>query len=222
MNRKAILTSRKIFRLTLQILLGSMIVLAITGYAAQSTINTGSISVVQQTVDHSFNIPQICRDYGITSIVGYTPSDGNDLLIGTDGADSLDGGNGNDCIIGNGGDDLLEGGNGDDVIVGGLGADTISGGGGINVIFGGAGNDTISGGNRSDLVYGEDGSDTINGAQGDDSLYGGSGDDFLYGENGKDNLSGGDGADSLDGGMQTDICTVDVLDILVVDCETIN
>lgn len=159
------LTSRRLLRLTLQVLAGAMVVLAITGYAAQTTISLGRVDVVQQTVDPSFFIPQICRDYGITSIVGYTPSNGNDLLIGTEGADYFDGSNGDDCIIGNGGNDILIGGNGNDVIVGGPGNDTISGGNQDDILFGGSGDDTLYGENGSDYLAGEGGSDALDGGK---------------------------------------------------------
>jgi Ca2+-binding RTX toxin-like protein len=42
-------------------------------------------------------------------------NDGNDVLIGGDGADVLTGGAGDDVLIGNGGIDILDGGDGDDV-----------------------------------------------------------------------------------------------------------
>lgn len=50
---------------------------------------------------------------------------GNDLLLGTPGADRpLRGFGGNDCIVGGGGNDLLRGDGGTDVCIGGPGTDT--------------------------------------------------------------------------------------------------
>ena len=42
---------------------------------------------------------------------------GNDVLIGSPGADTLLGGDGDDVLIGNGGQDVLDGGNGDNVVI---------------------------------------------------------------------------------------------------------
>ena len=54
---------------------------------------------------------------------------GDDVLIGSDFADSIDGGRGDDDITGNDGDDFLRGGPGNDnPINGDGGADTIDGG----------------------------------------------------------------------------------------------
>ena len=49
--------------------------------------------------------------------------DGNDVLIGSDQADTLMGGAGNDNLMGNDGDDTLIGGAGNDILTGGDGAD---------------------------------------------------------------------------------------------------
>jgi len=42
---------------------------------------------------------------------------GNDMLIGSRGADALAGGDGDDVLIGNGGADQLDGGAGDNVVL---------------------------------------------------------------------------------------------------------
>jgi Ca2+-binding RTX toxin-like protein len=49
---------------------------------------------------------------------------GNDVLSGSEQAETLDGGRGDDTLSGNGGDDVLYGDEGDDVMMGGAGADT--------------------------------------------------------------------------------------------------
>jgi Ca2+-binding RTX toxin-like protein len=49
--------------------------------------------------------------------------DGDDVLIGSDQADTLMGGVGNDNLMGNDGDDTLIGGAGNDILTGGDGAD---------------------------------------------------------------------------------------------------
>lgn len=54
-------------------------------------------------------------------------------MLGSAGADQLDGGMGNDRLEGGDGDDDLYGGDGDDLLIGGLGSDILSGGWGNDV-----------------------------------------------------------------------------------------
>ncbi len=111
----------------------------------------------------------------------YTGTNGNDTINGGNGDDDISGGNGNDTLNGNGGDDEIDGGNGNDDIDGGSGDDEIDGGNG---------EDTIDGGDDDDIIYGGNGGDT---------LFGGDGNDELYGQNGNDHLTGGGGDDLIDG-----------------------
>ena len=94
----------------------------------------------------------------------------NRRIVGTDGADRMDGLGGNDRLYGFGGNDLIYGGEGDDDAAGGTGDDTL---------------------------YGGQGSDELWGEEGDDTLYGGEGDDYIWGDAGDDTLSGGEGADTF-------------------------
>src|SRR5262245_50873735 len=70
-------------------------------------------------------------------------SEGDDTLYGDAGNDRLEGGYGNDFIFGNAGDDILTDLGGDDNIQGGDGNDVIQGGNGINLLLGGFGSDFI-------------------------------------------------------------------------------
>ena len=90
-----------------------------------------------------------------------TPTNGNDLILGTSGSDTIDGRSGDDCIVGGGGDDSLSGGNGDDVILGGDGADQLYGDNKDDTLYGGSGDDLLDGGNKTDVCYGEAGTDTF-------------------------------------------------------------
>jgi len=147
--------------------------------------------------------------------------EGNDVLSGGYGADSLQGGIGDDVLRGNGGNDFLDGGFGSDVLYGDAGNDTIQCGPDFayNQAFGGLGNDTITGGYGIDSLHGDAGDDTLDGSYGQDLLYGGNGkdilragndsefnyldggagDDKLYGSYGNDEMHGGAGTDSLYG-----------------------
>ena len=83
----------------------------------------------------------------------------DDLLYGTDGANTIDGLAGDDAVYGFGGDDTLFGGLHEDVLDGGDGNDTLDGGSGLDKLFGGAGNDVY--------LYGRlSGTDTVVDADG--------------------------------------------------------
>ena len=134
-----------------------------------------------------------------------TPADGNDVIDGGAGTDTIYGGGGNDTVTGGTEHDLIYGGTGNDSLSGDAGADRLygddgndilSGGAGIDSLYGGIGDDTISGGAEGDLIYG---------GTGTDSLSGGDGADMIFGEDGNDSISGGTGADSLYGGIGNDI-----------------
>jgi Ca2+-binding RTX toxin-like protein len=61
--------------------------------------------------------------------------DGDDVLIGGEGNDTLSGGDGDDVLIGGAGNDALSGGAGDDVLIGGPGVDVLDGGTGDNILI---------------------------------------------------------------------------------------
>lgn len=153
---------------------------------------------------------------------------GNDIIFGSDLADSINGSDGNDIIIGLGGNDNILGGAGNDGISGGdgndiinsnAGADTVSGDGGADSINGGSGDDILSGASLpgqqtvatgseldgNDIVNGDDGNDVLLGGAGDDQLLGGTGNDVIAGGLGNDNLVAGAGNDTLlgEGGNDT-------------------
>jgi len=70
-------------------------------------------------------------------------TNGDDSMIGGDGDDFINAGLGNDTVISGAGDDQLQGGYGNDDIYGGDGDDLIDGGHGEDIIFGGNGNDML-------------------------------------------------------------------------------
>ncbi|TVS02277.1 MAG: hypothetical protein EA407_10240 [Rhodobacteraceae bacterium] len=125
---------------------------------------------------------------------------GNDLIHGGPGNDSLLGGPGHDTIFGGDGDDLIYGGPGNDRLWGGEGNDTIYGDMGNNRIGGGPGDDLLVGGPGHDTIYGGLGDDTIHGTAGDNALWGMDGDDIIYGGSGDDRIGGGRGNDTIYGG----------------------
>lgn len=145
----------------------------------------------------------------------------NDLLIGTEGDDPLDGGEGLDIAFGLEGDDSLQGGADSDLLLGGQDDDLVEGGSGDDVLVGGEGADTLVGNSGNDLIDGtslldEDalltsaqsadsfsdlsfsasaGPDTDEG----DSIEGRGGDDWMI-LGSQDSASGGSGEDVFEGG----------------------
>jgi VCBS repeat-containing protein len=60
---------------------------------------------------------------------------GNDLLFGNDGADTMTSGAGNDLLVGGLGNDTMNGGDDNDTLVGGQGLDTMTGGAGDDTFY---------------------------------------------------------------------------------------
>ncbi|HEY9662736.1 MAG TPA: calcium-binding protein, partial [Allocoleopsis sp.] len=93
----------------------------------------------------------------------FAGDNGNDLLKGGDGLDSLFGGNNIDILSGDLGDDMLDGGNGNDCLDGGLNNDMLDGGNGNDYLDGGLNNDSLIGGSGTDQLVGNSGIDTLTG-----------------------------------------------------------
>ena len=131
---------------------------------------------------------------------------GDDILIGDEYRNRLDGGTGNDSMSGGLGDDVYIvdsagdvvtelSGEGEDEIatalasytltdpnierLSGLSAtgQTLTGNGGDNAVSGGNGDDSLHGGAGSDSLAGNGGADLLDGGAGDDMMFGGIGDD---------------------------------------------
>ena len=157
-------------------------------------------------------------------------SRGNDIIIGTNGANRLSGNAGDDVVEGRSGNDTLRGGAGDDELNGGAGNDIVAGGSGQDLMSGGSGNDTVdySDSNRNwevnletqialrgdgavaeaivsfENAIGGSGDDTLLGTDGANRLGGGDGNDRLLGQSGSDTMRGAGGQDSLFGGNGQD------------------
>ena len=157
-------------------------------------------------------------------------SDYNDLLIGDNNANALNGGKGDDTFVGGGGADSFNGGDrswildpsqdGTDLVdysssvsglivslanpqnnTGNAKGDTYRS---IENLTGSNFNDSLYGTNVANVISGLNGNDLIKGYGGDDTLSGGGGNDTLDGGEGNDTLSGGAGNDTLDGGAGLD------------------
>jgi hypothetical protein len=103
---------------------------------------------------------------------------GDDVILGTDGADWIDGEGGDDTICGGRGADDIWGSEGNDDIKGGAGEDYLVDDLGYDVIYGGSHDDQIFTGRDADYLDGGDGDDVLAcGWFGDDydTAYGGLG-----------------------------------------------
>jgi len=134
---------------------------------------------------------------------------GNDLAIGTDHADVLQGGGGTDILAGGPGNDIINGdmdlspdeldparwvlhlppNNPYDTEIGPSGTATSRLNfypeqffDGPDTLYGGGGGDRMYGGGGNDLLFGDDGDDMLMGGEGDDVLVGGAGNDLITGE----------------------------------------
>jgi len=206
-----------------------------TGYAFDNGTRTVGFVVFGRQTPISSGAPApilTCNGLPVTVnlALGQSPTSGNDVILGTEGADIIRALGGNDTICGLGGNDVINAGGGDDwvdagagndrvfgiggadVLRGRSGADRIFGGGGDDLINGDGGADKLDGGLGDDLVFGGGGGDEVSGRAGSDSLFGGGGNDSILGGAGADDINGGAGADVLNGGSGTDNCVVDSAD----------
>ncbi|MDG2535385.1 calcium-binding protein [Sphingomonas sp. HITSZ_GF] len=144
----------------------------------------------------------------------------DNIMIGSDRNDILDGGAGIDRMQGGLGDDSYYVDRQEDLVFeqAGQGTDTINSSvsfylyenvENLTLVTGttaqfGVGNDLaniITGNEQDNLLLGYDGDDTIYGGQGNDWVYGMGGNDTLWGSDGTDYLIGGDGNDVLQGAL---------------------
>ena len=200
-----------------------------SGYAGEPLATEGSVEEIH------FSDGTIWRLEEVLALATFTGTADNDYILGTDSADTLDGGAG--------GDDTLDGGMGNDTYLFGFGSgqdaiyDYDDSAGNIDTVLMGAGIDpddvTVS--NSSSNLYlslnnGVDRLELQNWFSNDSykieqvvftdgtvwgveefmnkfgqTLTGSNGDDDLYGSVGNDNLYGLDGNDSLDGGDGNDL-----------------
>ena len=130
-----------------------------------------------------------------------------DTLLGTGGADTLNGTPSPDQLYGEAGDDLLNGIESDDYLEAGSGNDRLNGGAGADLLLGGTGEDSLVAGPGADVTYAGAGEDTVLGDSGDDTVFGQAGADRLFGGSGRDRLYASGGGDVADGGSGSDRIT---------------
>ena len=152
-------------RLNRTLMFGLLVLVSLSVFSASAAANSVSGSA---TTDQTFPVdanqlkPPECASLTLGGIVvGGPPGSGGDLILGTSGADNINGGQGDDCIVGGGGNDRISGQNGADIILGGPGNDDINAGNDDDWVDGGDGDDSIDGGNGTDICNGGPGTDTF-------------------------------------------------------------
>lgn len=137
---------RLLLRLAWLMLMLLILVGLFSAFATANTVTESGLHNFSQTITANHLKPAACATLNLDNIVANgNGGPGNDLILGTAGANALDGGDGDDCIVGGDGDDSLQGGNGNDILLGGNGSDSLSGDDG-----------------PGDECYGEGGVDTFN------------------------------------------------------------
>jgi Ca2+-binding RTX toxin-like protein len=208
----------------------------LNGGLGNDTLNGGTGNDVYDAVQAGDTIGESSNagiDTVRTSITNYTLGDNLENLIGTGTAQTLSGNALDNYIEGTAGKDLLVGGDGADTINVGadslpagadtLNGDTIDGGAGSNDWVSYAGAETLVSINLADNRYGGTAtgdvligienvsgstySDFIRGNSVANYLVGGLGNDSLQGMEGNDTLDGGAGADEFVGGSGNDLVT---------------
>ena len=119
--------------------------LVVTDRTAQITANVGQIANPTSFAEDALGNLYI-MDFG-GDVYQLTPN-----ALSADGNDVLNGNSGNDTIYGGSGNDVLSGGDGNDLLYGGPGDDQLFGGTGNNLMVGGPGDDTFHSEGSSDLI----------------------------------------------------------------------
>ena len=157
---------------------GGPVTVTVSG-GAVVTFPDGTSGTVDSTPSGGVVVTGVSGD-GVTLTVGgvTTPvAEGGslNLIVGSDGNNTLNGTAGDDMIIGKGGNDTINGKGGNDTIDAGAGNNTIDGGAGNDKIDAGNGNNTVNGGADDDQITTGAGNDKIDGGSGVDTCQPGSG-----------------------------------------------
>ena len=132
-----------------------------------------------------------------------TMSAADNVAIGKNGNDIIRGLAGHDTLTGDQGEGFWDSTPGDDTLIGGLGNDSLVGNAGADRMFGDADNDTLAGGDGNDTLTGGAGADRFDGGKGDDTI--------VLSAPAFAKIDGGAGVDtiSLDGaGITLDLTTI--------------
>ena len=90
----------------------------------------------------------------------------NEIIYSLSGIDQVYAKDGNDIIYGGSGDDRLYGGKGDDIVISGIGNNLLDGGPGNDILITGPGNNLLVGGNGNDVLMAGAGATIMSGGAG--------------------------------------------------------
>ncbi|MGD1704988.1 hypothetical protein [Dapis sp. BLCC M229] len=156
----------------------------------------------------------------LTNLENIIGSEFNDVLIGNEKDNSIEGLAGNDIMVGNAGDDTLDGGNDNDTASYRRDPDKVN----VNLeqnqandgfgntdqilntenVIGSDFDDTITGDEVDNIIHSGTGNDIVEARDGEDIIFGEDGTDDIKGEDGNDFIVGGKDPDKLDGGNDND------------------
>jgi Ca2+-binding RTX toxin-like protein len=139
----------------------------LVGGEGDDTLDGGSSS--RDTADYSGSLSNVSATLTENTATG----EGSDTLLNIE---SLTGSKYNDMLIGSDAINTINGGGGNDELNGLIGADTLFGAGGDDTINGGSGNDHLNGGAGADSLFGQEADDRLDSRDainGNDSLDGG-------------------------------------------------
>ncbi|MBE8951652.1 MAG: calcium-binding protein [Quinella sp. 1Q7] len=131
--------------------------------------------------------------------VHYNPS----LVVGTEGADTLENTVSGATILGYGGNDIISNSGSNVTIDGGAGNDSISNDSSNVTIDGGAGNDSISNDSSNVTIDGGAGNDSISNDSSNVTIDGGAGNDKIFNRSATVSIVGGDGNDYINNNSAT-------------------
>jgi DNA-binding beta-propeller fold protein YncE len=129
---------------------------------------------------------------------------GNDIIFGLAGNDAIRGNGGHDIICAGTGNDSVKAGAGNDLIDTGDGNDQVEAGSGNNTVEVGAGNDQVTTGAGRDVITTGAGNDHVEAGSGDNTVDTGAGDDQVTTGSGSDTITTGDGNDQVEAGGGND------------------
>lgn len=139
----------------------------------------------------------------VTQVAPANPSapivvgDGNNIVLGNVGDNTIQAGNGNDTIMTGSGNDMITAGNGNNSIMTGDGKDLVIVGNGNNTVILAAGPKEVFTGGGNNTIVGGSGNNIIMAGQGNNTLYAGSGNSVVSAQNGANTLVGGVGYNEL-------------------------
>lgn len=166
------------------------------------TANGASLTAADFVASDLFGLWHLVLPVPMEEVPASPPDPGDNVLMATHGADTLNGGAGFDTVdysaamtglmidmlnpaAGTGmaaGDVFIQ----IEALRGSPFGDTIVGGGSDDALIGGAGDDVLAGREGADVLYGGAGGDSLNGGAGDDIFWGGAGSDLMEGGDGFD------------------------------------